>query len=299
MRAAIAFLAVFAAAGPVMAQSEQKLQQYFEGKSVTVKMEMPGSDDGVDVYPGNTQPINFPDHAQRLKKYGTAYKRGDAALITKVKVKKDLIEFQLGGGGYGTFMDDASSDVYVGSAPKTTREKNLEKDIKNTTDAAQKKKMREELDDLRKEREREDARNQAQAEQAKQMKEQNVRQRRLEGGSRFNIRYKPVVPSEAMTPEGIIAALGEYVDFAAVSAPVAGAPTSTKASNGTPAKNSGELRKGLTVDEVDSLLGRPESINQRLEGKLKVSSSTYRKNGQVITAEFVEGVLIRYSISSE
>ena len=298
MRASLALLLVLAAAAPAMAQSEQKLQQYFEGKSVTLKMEMPGSDDGVDVYPGNTQPVNFPQHAQRLKQYGTAYKRGDAALITKVKVKKDLIEFQLGGGGYGTFMDDASSDVYVSSAPKTTREKNLEKDIKNTTDSEQKRKMREELDDLRKAREREDARNQAQAEQAKQMKEQNVRQRRLEGGSRFNIRYKPVVPSEAMTPEGIMQVLAEYVDFAAVGGAVATAtPSSTKASNGG-ARN-GELRKGLSADEVDALLGRPESINQRMEGKLKVSSSTYRKNGQVITAEFVEGVLIRYSISSE
>ena len=59
------------------------------------------------------------------------------------------------------------------------------------------------------------------------------------------------------------------------------------------------MRKGLTADEVDALLGRPESINQRLEGKLKVSASVYRKNGQLITAEFVEGVLIKYSIQSQ
>ena len=236
MRASLAFLLVVAAAGPAMAQSEQRLQTFFEGKSVTLKMEMPGSDDGVDVWPGNTQPVSFPNHAQRLKQYGTAYKRGDVALITKVKVKKDLIEFQLGGGGYGTFMDDASSDVYVGNAPKTTREKNLERDIKNTTDADQKRKMREELDDLRKEREREDARNRAQAEQASQLKEQNVRQRRLEGGSRFNVRYKPVVPSEAMTPEGLMAVLAEYVDFSAINgAVVAAGPALEKSSNGAAA----------------------------------------------------------------
>jgi hypothetical protein len=43
-------------------------------------------------------------------------------LVTKVKVKDDLIEFQLGGGGYGTFRDDASSNVFVPSASKTERE---------------------------------------------------------------------------------------------------------------------------------------------------------------------------------
>jgi hypothetical protein len=50
-------------------------------------------------------------------------RRGDQVLVTKVKVKKDLIEFQLGGGGYGTFGDDASPHVNVPLAAKTQREK--------------------------------------------------------------------------------------------------------------------------------------------------------------------------------
>ena len=40
-----------------------------------------------------------------------------------MKVKKDLIEFQLGGGGYGTFGDDTSTSVYISDATKTEREK--------------------------------------------------------------------------------------------------------------------------------------------------------------------------------
>lgn len=56
--------------------------------------------------------------------------------------------------------------------------------------------------------------------------------------------------------------------------------------------------KGLTVEEVDTQLGRPDAIAQRTEGTLRVSTSTYRTRDRTITAEFVEGVLIRFSITS-
>src|SRR5205823_2517203 len=81
-------------------------------------------------------PIDFPKHATRLKRTGTALRRGDEVLVTKVKVKKDLIEFQLAGGGYGTFGDDDNPNVFVPAASKTEREKNLEKDLEKTTDSA-------------------------------------------------------------------------------------------------------------------------------------------------------------------
>jgi len=210
-------------------------------------------------------------------------------LVTKVKVKKDLVEFQLGGGGYGTFGDD-DSDISVPLAEKTEREKNLEKEIERTSDSARRHRLREELDELRKERQREDARNQAEAAQAQQAKEANIRQRRAEGGSRFNLRYRPSVPLEVLTPDGIMEALAEYVDFSPVLAERPGPD---------PAESSpGELRKGLTVEEVDALLGRPEAISQRQEGTLTVSTSVYRTRDRRISAEFIEGVLIRFTITS-
>src|SRR5688572_3994013 len=217
-------------ARPAVAQTEAALRAYFEGKSVTVNVEMPGSDDGVDVYPAKSQPIDFRKHAARLKQYGTAIKKGDQVLITKVKLKDDLIEFQLGGGGYGTFGDDTYSSVSVPSAPKTQREKNLEQDLKKTTDPAQRRKINEEIDALRKDREREDARNQAHLADAQQLKEANIRQKRLEAGSRFNIRYAKPLPSEAATPEGVMRALAEHVDFSQMTGqrPVASAATQAK-----------------------------------------------------------------------
>lgn len=284
-----------AAAAPAAAQSEDALRRYFEGKTVVVKLDLPGSERGVDVYPGTDRPIDFPKHAKRLKDYGTAVRRGEEILVTKVKVKKDLIEFQLGGGGFGTFGDDAGNSVYVPSADKSQREKNLEKEIPGL-DPAARKKAQEELDALRKDRARADAANRAQAAQASQLKQANVRQRRVEGGSRFNLRYDPEVPDEALTPDGVMRALAEYVDFSALGGhPAAGAGDRGP---GRPAGEVGDLRKGMLVEEVDRLLGRPDGIAQRTEGTLKVSVSTYTTRDRTIQAEFVEGVLIRFTVSS-
>ena len=200
-------------ARPASAQSESELRSFFEGKTVVVKLEMPGAQEGVDVHPGAAHPIDFPKHAERLKRFGTAFRNGDEALVTRIKVKGDLIEFQLGGGGFGTFGDDAYSYVGVPLTPKTEREKNLEKDLKRAVAPGQQRRMREELDALRRDRQREDVRNQAEAIQAGQVKEANIRQRRIDGGSRFNIRYNGAVPAEALTPEAVMRALEQYLGF--------------------------------------------------------------------------------------
>src|SRR6476469_7146982 len=206
----IAGLLVPAAA---QAQSEAALRDYFEGRTVKVKLAMPGTEDGIDVYPGTPKPLDYPRHASRLKQYGTAIKSGSDALVTKVKVKSKLIEFQLDGGGYGTMGDETSSSVSVSDAPKTKREQNLEGQLKRETDPAQRRAMNEELDDLRAERERENARNRAAVADAQESKKANIRQRRLEGGSRFNIRYRDGVPASALTAENVKAALDAYLEF--------------------------------------------------------------------------------------
>lgn len=276
---------------PGFAQSEDQLRSVFEGQTIVLKIEMPGAAEGVDVYPGTEQPIDFPNHASRLKRFGTAYRAGDRALITKVKVKSDLIEFQLGAGGFGTFGDDASSHIDVPSAPRSQREKNLEKDLTQVTDPAQKKRIREELDALRGRRQREDARNRAEAAQAEQLKAASIRQRRMEGGSRFNLRYRPSVPPEAVSPEAVMSALAQYVDFT-------GLATERRAAVADGNSNRDLPRKGMSLKDVDAMLGRPDAITSRLEGSLNVTTSTYRTRDHRINAEFVEGVLIRFTITS-
>jgi hypothetical protein len=173
----------------VAAQSEAALKQYFEGRTVTPKLAMPGTDDGVDIYPGTAQPLDYSLYADRLKKNGTAIKAGEPAVVTKIKIKSSHIEFQLGGGGYGTFGDETSSSIPTSATPKSNREKDLEKSISRETDPAQKRELQKEKEDLEEAREREDARNRAAYAAAEENREANIRQRRIESGSRFNIRY--------------------------------------------------------------------------------------------------------------
>jgi hypothetical protein len=283
------------------AQSEAALKEYFEGRTVKLKLVMPGTEDGVDVYPGTSKPLDFPRHADRIKDYGTALRAGDQALVTKLKVKAKLIEFQLDGGGYGTSGDETSSSVSVASAPRTKREQNLEAELKREIDPVRRRAIKEELDDLKARRAREDARNRAAVAEAQETKKANIRQRRLEGGSRFNIRYKDGVPATAITPEAIKEALAAYVDFdeaaptpseVASALPVAGSvPTGKPAPGGLPAK-------GMLQADVDELLGAPQRTSNRMEGRLKVSTRVYPTAAGQVTAEFVEGVLIRFSMTS-
>jgi hypothetical protein len=282
-----------------LGQSEAALKEYFEGKTVKVKIAMPGTEDGVDLYPGTAKPLDYPRHADRLKDNGTALRAGAEALVTKIKVKSKLIEFQLDGGGYGTMGDETSTSVGVSEAPKTKREQNLEGELKRTSDPLRRREIKEELDDLKADRERENARNRANVAEAQETRKANIRQRRLEGGSRFNIRYQNGVPPQALTPDGIKAALASYLEFPgpfASDPPPQGLPVETGAA--TRPLTHGMPTKGMLMTEVDQLLGKPDKSTDRMEGKLKVTTRIYRATAGQLTAEFVEGVLIRYSMTS-
>jgi len=306
MRNAFRFLLLLCLAAvpaPAQAQSEAELREFFEGKSVRVKMDMPATQQGIDVYPDARRPLNFEEYSARLKANGISIKNGDSVMITRVRLKEKLIEFQLAGGGYGTFGDDTSGSVYTPSTPKSNREKDLEKLVKSETNASVKRQLERELDDLKTARAREDLRNQAAAATAAEAKKARIAETRLHSGSRFNLRYQEGVP-RGLAADGVMRALAEYVDFPfATDRPVpAAAPRAEEefrpsrfAVGGV---GGGTIRKGMTLAEVEQALGRAEKSTDRNEGALKVTTAIYSRDDQRITAEFVEGVLIRYSIAS-
>ena len=279
---------------PLSAQTENRLKEAFEGRSVTVRLDMPATENGIDVYPLRNQPIDFSRYASRIKEHGVALRTGDRVLVTKVKVKEKHIEFQLGGGGYGT-MGDSRGDVSAPTAPKSQREQDLERDIRKEPEGIRKRRMQEELDRLRTARRREDARLEAATSGAAQQERERVRTLALQGGSRFNIRFDERVPEAQLTPEAIRAALARYVDFTADGG-------EDVAEGGGPAKEpmrrETTLRRGLLELEVAELLGRPETTSERQEGKLRVVTRSYLRDDERIEGEFVEGVLIRYRVSS-
>ena len=292
MRLPVASLLVLALPlHPVLAQDEAALRREFEGQTVVVRIDMPGTSSGVNVFPGQDMPVSFPDVAANLKKYGTALRTGDAVMVTKIRVKDDLIEFQLGGGWYGTFADNMGrSSSGPNEVGETSVERALRDSIRRSSSSSEKRRMQRDLDELRNTRERENSRARSEAAQAEEVRQANLRGRRIEGGSRFNIRYRGAVPPEALTPGGLRQALSRYVDFsgsqgsglAAVSAP--GALT---------------LRKGITLEDAERLLG-PAVTAEESEGcSLRVMTRTYRRDGQKTVARFVSGILVEYTISPE
>jgi hypothetical protein len=239
---------------PLHAQDEARLRKALEGKRITLKMDMPATSEGVDVFPGSSHAVDYDKVGKRMKKAGVALKDGDAARITKVKVKDDLIEIQLNGGGYGTF-----GDVLGG--------------LKNHG---------------------------ADSGAAQQMKFQNQRAEKLAAGSRFNLRYPNGVGADDLTPAAVIQALDEYATFPAGIAVVAQASYTSQASASAdpapaqPVRN-GSVRKGMTLEEVEQLAGKPMSSSR----KDQMMTNRYNWDGGVLEADFFNEVLVAYRISSK
>lgn len=300
-RALVVLASSLAFASTAHAQSEAALRTAFEGKLVSVKVGMPGTSRGIDVYPLDPTPVNWREVAERVKDNGTSLKIGDQVMVTKVVVKKNShIEFQLGGGGWGTFFDSpGTSTVSATSEGESQEEKDLKKAIKEATGPTKRKELERELRTARDRRERENARARADAQQANAAHEANLRAKRAESGSRFNIRFRNGIPEQSLTPDGVMAALAEFVDFNAGGSKVAtasGASTATPVSHSAGAKHA-QIRKGLSVQEVEALLGPADSAGEEKQGTLTVNKRSYTSDGMKVNTSFVNGVLIDFAIT--
>ncbi len=244
MRRSLSLSAALVVAGllaqPLHAQDEARLKKALEGKRITMKMDMPATSEGVDVYPGSSRPIDYDKVGKRMKKHGIAIKDGEAARITKVKVKQDIIEIQLNGCGYGTFGDGMGHLLKNQAADSGT---------------------------------------------AQQMKYQNLRAEKLAAGSRFNLRFANGVDSDALTPAGVVKALEEYAEFPASIVTVTQASYSSSAT----------VRKGMSLEEVEQLAGKPTSS----KAKDQMVTNTYNWQDGTLEADFFNGVLVGYRMSSK
>ena len=261
------------AAAPAQAQSEWELKQAFEGKFVIVKMDMPATQRGVDLYPDREPSVDFRAYSARVREFGVALKPGDRIMVTTVRVKKKNIEFQLGGGGYGVFGDDTGY-VYVPEESKSRREKDLEKWIKDERDYERRRRMQRELDELRRDRERENRRARSESRELTAQKESEVASKRLDAGSRFNLWFEEYrLASRVPTPREVRQMLSQFVDFEG--AP--GGPRPDMRPLGPPPppppprgdlSRVGELRRGMSIEEVHDMLGDPTRNRAGKQGEL-------------------------------
>ena len=224
-----------------------------------------------------------------MRRYGTAIRSGDSVPVTLVKLKKDLIEVHLAGGGFGTLGDDTSTSANIPLVEKSRREKDLEKRVKEEDDRDSRRRLQGELDEVRARRERENRRIAAERERIEDIKKERIAERRLRGGSRFNLRYKGAIPP-GLGPEDVVVALAEYVDFVG--------RNDARDDVGPPADIS-LLRKGMTRAEAEQAFGRAVESSQRRDGDLAVTTLVFDVGEQRVAADFVEDVLVRYTITSK
>jgi hypothetical protein len=301
VRAAIFSLVIVA---PVHAQTASDVIRYFTGKEVLVKIDMPGTQKGIDLRYNKAEPMNWKEYSSRIKQFGAAIHKGDTARITTIVVKKDLIEFQLDGGGFGTFGDDTNTTVTARPVDKSDYEKSLEQQIANTDDPDKKAQLQRDLDRERSRRQRQDAANQQAAQVASQIKAQQVMDKRLQGGSRFNLRWQGSIPPDQLTPDAVMARLNQYVDFSGPQAegpaPVAAqslTPVSSQAPAGSP---TAQLQRGMSVNDVAALLGQGKLLSESVGGNgLKTQIYEYHSGDRKAEVTFVEGTVVKFAITSQ
>jgi hypothetical protein len=304
----ITILAMVLSSSPSLAQDNSAaLVSYFSGKQVLVKIDMPGTQKGIDLRFNKPSAMDWKEYQGRLKQFGVAIRQGDVARVTSVVVKKDLIEFQLDGGGFGTFGDDSNTTVAPKVLDKTDYQKDLEKQIKETDDPDRRLYLQRELDRARARREQQNSMNASDAQVASQMKSQEVAGKRMQGGSRFNLRWSGSIPPDQLTPEAVMQNLSEYINFnaspsadngssAANNAPPQAAPADDPNAS-TPA--TAKLQRGMKMDDVTALFGPGKQISESVgDAGLKTQIFEYSTSDRHVQVTYVDGIVVRYTISS-
>lgn len=282
------------AAAPALAQDENALRNAFMGRQVAIRVDMPASHKGVDLRFDRSVPFDLKENGDRIREHDAALVAGDVIPVTYIKVKDDLIEFHLGGGGFNWFTDSTTRTASYSS--KSSRETELERQIKNETDRERKRRLERELDELRSDRQHRDDRNRREVEEYNQRAHERDLDRAMKSGSRFNVRFKKRVPADALTPEGLERYLDPFIDFSGRGSRRSSAPSSPSAQSAREAQNR-DWRKGTPRREMEDALGkaRRERSCPGDDSGLDCKIATFDDGNDEIEATFVEGVLVRFS----
>ncbi len=313
-RAVVVGLAIAICCGmPALGEADPaSLEGYFTGKTVVAKIDMPGTAKGIDLDFEKPTPLDWKSYSSRLNDFGIAIHRGDLVRVTKVALKGDHIEFQLNGGGYGTFGENTSTTVNAKDVDKTKYEKGLEKQLDQTKDPKAKLSIQTQLDGERERRERQQRANRDEAEAASRIKAQQLAEKRMRGGSRFNLNFKKSVPSDDRNPDAVMKLLAQYLDFYTTQAGGVGPVPAVPAGAGDQtlvrripyvsgsAAGVTQLKRGMKMEDVTALLGEVNSTSQSVSSEgLKTQVVEYQTEDSAVNVTYVEGVVVRYTINSK
>jgi hypothetical protein len=295
------------------AQDEARLRLALEGERVTLQIDMPATSDGVDVFPGTSRPLDFEEYANRLKSTGTAYRQGEKTIITKVKVKGKNIEIHLGGGGFGTF-DDELGDLFrnQGADSGAAQQAKIANERTQRLAAGSRFNLRYQNgvtpDDMT-------------VEAVVQSLKKYATFASPPGGAVVGVTASPGdlrastlddltrdnEPRKGMSVEDVERQWGKPAS-STLNGPVATSRYSLATGeieidsfNGVVvdvrkrvATTSGSIRKGMSVEEVEAIAGKPQASS--MDGQ--VTTNKYHWQEGVLEADFFNGVLVSYRIVS-
>jgi hypothetical protein len=196
-------------AQPLPAQ-EDALRSFFLGKQVRLKIDLPATHKGIDLQLDRAEPMNWREYSERLRRFGIALRKGEHVTVTAIVVKKSMMELHLNGGGFGTHKDRSFTSESAPRVEKTSEEARLEKEVKRETDPKRREKLQRRLDSVRSEREPEQSRRDGEAYDRTEARREALR---MDGGSRFNLRWKAPVATIGVTPDYVMIKLQRYIDF--------------------------------------------------------------------------------------
>jgi len=267
---------------------ERVLKQFFEGRSVTVRIDMPATEKGIDIRVGRAEPIDAGSLGDRLAQTGVSVREGARVPVTKVHLKGDLIEFQLAGGGFDWVWDSQSK-----VSPETGeshRERDLEKRLREENDPDRRRELEHELKEARHDREREERYRREAADAENARRAQQDHQRALFKGSRFNLRWDDKVPPAAETPQAVLELLAPWVDFSGLpGAPrPPGPPRRVDDERRSP---DAEVRTGMSWADVQDRWGAPDHLESRRDDDMRRALAIYTGRGLELT--FVNDILVK------
>jgi len=278
--------------------AESALREAFVGRQILLKLDMPGTQKGVDLDFGQNDPLVWRDYENRMKEFGVALHKGDQATVTSLVVKNDRIEFHLDGGGYGTAHDDTGS-VTARIIPKSSEQERMEKALKDTTDRERRRDLQDRIDREESRRRFLQSQENSAAMVAQQIKQQEIANRRLHGGSRFNLRWKGGIPSQELSAASVRMRLASFVDFdnnAAQQQQRAVLPTPAATANNDPLT---ALHRGMSLKELMNLLGSGQLVSQETGANgLLNQEMLYLTESSKVHVTLVDGIVIRYTIES-
>jgi hypothetical protein len=285
--------------GPVVASEkdlrEETLRRFFEGRAVTVLVDMPATSKGIDLEVEKVEPIDPSQVSDRIGENGVAIRGGVRVPITKINLKDDLIEVHLAGGGFNWFWRSQGA-VSPAVSGKSRREKDLEDEIKHESDPDRRRRLERDLDDERHAREEDERRSRRIAEHENELRKEEDTAKAANEGSRFNVRFSGKHALQAATPVKVMELLAPWVDFEGLpGAPEPRGPRHHDRDSDDDhhldrdRHGDGDLHTGMSWAEVKDMLGDPDDKDTTRDGDLRTTVATFGHR----ELTFVNGVLVK------